>query len=54
MNYTYFDDNRIGDHICYYSDLTKMRIDYPQWDIKISPEKTISQIVESWQNLFGT
>ena len=54
MNYTYLDGNRIGDHICYYSDLTKMRTDYPQWDITISLEETISQIVESWQNRLGT
>ena len=27
--YTYVDENRIGDHICYYSDLRKMRAHYP-------------------------
>ena len=50
MNYTYLHDNRIGDHICYYySDLTKMREHYPNWDIIISLEETVQQIVESWQ-----
>lgn len=48
MKYTYVDENRIGDHICYYSDLTKMREHYPNWDITISLEETISQITEAW------
>lgn len=47
-------DNRIGDHICYYSDLTKMRDHYPHWDITISLEETIKQIVESWQQRLNT
>jgi len=45
---TYIDENRIGDHICYYSDLRKMRAHYPGWDITISLRDTIGQIVESW------
>ena len=31
--YAYVDQNRIGDHICYYSDLRKMKPHYPRWDI---------------------
>ena len=46
--FTYSDENRIGDHICYYSDLRKMRAHYPAWDISISLEETIRQIVEAW------
>lgn len=49
MRYTYVNDNRIGDHICYYSDLRKMRSHYPNWDISVTLEETIAQIVESWQ-----
>lgn len=49
MQYIYLDENRIGDHICYYSDLRKMRSHYPNWDITISLEETIQQIVMSWQ-----
>jgi len=30
---TYSDAARIGDHICYYSDLAKMRAHFPGWDI---------------------
>jgi CDP-paratose 2-epimerase len=50
QQYTYVDENRIGDHICYYSDLRKMKAHYPEWDITQSLEKTIRQIVEAWRN----
>ncbi len=33
MKYRYIDQNRIGDHICYYSDLSKMKEHYPNWGI---------------------
>lgn len=46
---TYIDQNRIGDHICYYSDLRKMRSHYPGWDISITLSDTIEQIVMSWK-----
>lgn len=47
--YTYVDENRIGDHICYYSDLRKMKKHYPNWTISISLHDTIRQIVQAWQ-----
>lgn len=50
QNYTYVDENRIGDHICYYSDLRKMRDHYPSWDITISLRETVRQIVEAWRH----
>ncbi|QHU98995.1 NAD-dependent epimerase/dehydratase family protein [Synechocystis sp. CACIAM 05] len=49
MQYAYVAENRIGDHICYYSDLRKMREHYPGWDITVSLEETVGQIVKSWQ-----
>ncbi len=48
--YSYLDGNRIGDHICYYSDLRKMKAHYPQWDITQSLRETIRQIVEAWRS----
>lgn len=50
MVYAHVEENRIGDHICYYSDLTKMRNHYPAWDIRISLEETIQQIVNAWKS----
>ena len=46
---SYVDDNRIGDHICYYSDLRKMRAHYPRWNVTVTLEQTIAQIVGAWQ-----
>ncbi|CAN5677242.1 NAD-dependent epimerase/dehydratase family protein [soil metagenome] len=49
MQYEYRNENRIGDHICYYSDLTKMRSHYPNWDITIPLQQTFEEIYRSWQ-----
>jgi CDP-paratose 2-epimerase len=43
--YSYVDENRAGDHICYISNLAKMKEHYPNWDITVSLEETIRQIV---------
>jgi CDP-paratose 2-epimerase len=53
MKYVYSEKNREGDHICYYSNLDKMKNHYPGWDITISLEDTIKQIVESWKSRLG-
>ncbi len=45
-NYTISEENRIGDHIWYISDFTKFKNDYPNWDITISLEDIIKQMVE--------
>ena len=47
--YSYVDEHRIGDHICYYSDLTKMMSHYPGWNITKSLVETVKEIVVSWQ-----
>jgi CDP-paratose 2-epimerase len=47
--HTYVEQNRIGDHICYYSDLRKIRSHFPGWDITQSLNDTIGQIVASWR-----
>ena len=44
QKYTYVAENRAGDHICYYSDLRKMRAHYPGWDLTKSLEETIGEI----------
>ncbi len=45
-NYTYTDQNRVGDHICYISDLSKMRSHFPDWDISIPLTSIVEQIVK--------
>ena len=54
MQYTYTDQNREGDHICYYSDLHKMKSHYPNWDITKTLEDTFAEIVSSWQKKLRT
>jgi len=49
QRYTYVDQNRIGDHICYYSDLTKMKSHYPKWSITKDLSQITREIVASWQ-----
>ena len=49
QRYTYVEENRAGDHICYYSDLRKMRAHYPSWDLTKSLETTIGEIVQAWR-----
>ena len=34
-------ENRIGDHICYYSDLRKMKAHYPAWGITTVPARDL-------------
>jgi CDP-paratose 2-epimerase len=48
MRHSYVEENRIGDHICYYSDLRKMKAHYPGWDITKTLEQTIGEIVQAW------
>jgi CDP-paratose 2-epimerase len=45
----YQDEARIGDHICYYSDLRRIRSHFPEWDISISLEQTLREIVAAWR-----
>lgn len=49
MDYEYIEKNREGDHICYYSDLRKMRMHYPQWSISIPLASIFQEITVDWQ-----
>ncbi|WP_419801548.1 NAD-dependent epimerase/dehydratase family protein [Mucilaginibacter sp.] len=48
MKYSYSEINRIGDHICYYSDLRKMKAHYPNWQITKPLETVFQEIYQSW------
>jgi len=47
--HTYLDQARSGDHICYYSDLRKMRSHYPRWQLTRSLPQIFEEIVASWR-----
>jgi CDP-paratose 2-epimerase len=48
MQHVYVDENRIGDHICYYSDLRKMQEHYPGWGITKPLDSIFQEIAASW------
>jgi CDP-paratose 2-epimerase len=45
-NYEIIQDNRIGDHIWYITDLSKFKNDYPEWEIKHDLTSIIKQIIK--------
>ena len=47
MNYSYTNDNRIGDHIWYISDVNKFKKHYPDWEYKYDLRAIMEQIVTS-------
>lgn len=49
MRWRYVDENRIGDHICYYSDLSRIRADYPGWEVRRGLQQTLEEIVSAWR-----
>jgi CDP-paratose 2-epimerase len=48
MKSRYVDENRIGDHICYYSDLRKMKLHYPAWNITMDLDSIFRELATSW------
>jgi len=40
----YVDQNRRGDHICYISDLGRLRSDYPEWELSVSLDQIYEQL----------
>jgi CDP-paratose 2-epimerase len=46
---TYSATNRIGDHICYISNLSKIKRDYPDWDITVSLDAIVREMWEVWK-----
>lgn len=51
--YEYVEQNRIGDHICYISDLSKMRKELKDWDISVNLDRIFVEIVQSWKKRLG-
>jgi CDP-paratose 2-epimerase len=49
MRYRYDEQARAGDHICYYSNLDKMKSHYPGWGITKDLRQTFLEIYQQWQ-----
>ena len=45
LSYKYDETARTGDHICYYSDMSKFRNDYPEWKIKYSLKDIVEEMI---------
>jgi CDP-paratose 2-epimerase len=54
INWKYVDQNRIGDHICYISDLHKFKSHYPNWKITFGLEEMFSQIIAAQSQRVST
>jgi len=48
MAYRYLESNRVGDHICYISNLAKMKAHYPGWSIRRDLPAIFAEIHRSW------
>jgi CDP-paratose 2-epimerase len=46
---TYVDQARAGDHICYYSDLRKMKTHYPSWSVTRDLAAIFQEIAQAWR-----
>ena len=45
VNWSYSDENRVGDHICYMSDLKKFNSHYPGWSLEYDLPSIVEQMV---------
>jgi len=50
LSYTYRDEARRGDHICYISDLSKLRRHFPAWRITRSLDVILEEMVKAEQD----
>jgi len=48
MNFEYVDKNREGDHICYITNLARLKSHYPEWEITKSLTAIIRETVDVW------
>jgi CDP-paratose 2-epimerase len=45
LRWTYEDANRIGDHICYITDLSKLRAQFPAWELEFPLARIVEELV---------
>jgi CDP-paratose 2-epimerase len=47
LSWTYQEANRIGDHVCYISDLSKVRAHFPSWNLEYSLERIVEGLLSA-------
>jgi CDP-paratose 2-epimerase len=40
----YLDEARVGDHVCYISDLSRFRADYPEWEVTVDLDAIFAEL----------
>jgi CDP-paratose 2-epimerase len=48
MQYEYLDQPRVGDHICYISDLASFQKHYPKWSVTKSLDDVFRDMISAW------
>ena len=48
INWSYADSNRVGDHICYITNIKKFRSHYPNWNLQYSLDDIIENLIRSY------
>ena len=44
LEWEYVDEPRRGDHICYISDLARLRADFPEWELTRSLDSVCEEL----------
>ena len=47
IHFEYSEENRKGDHICYYSDLSKLKTDFPNWSINYTLDDIFDELADN-------
>lgn len=49
LSYRYEDESRVGDHICYISDIRKLQAHFPEWKLEYDLPRIFGEIVGRYQ-----
>ena len=49
MRWEYVDEARRGDHVCYISDVSRLRSHHPDWQVRRSLAEILRELVDGWR-----
>lgn len=49
LEWTYTPENRIGDHICYITDLQKVRSHFPDWSLRYDIDRILDELIDRYE-----
>jgi CDP-paratose 2-epimerase len=47
LSWQYVEEPRRGDHVCYISDLSRFRSDYPDWELSVSLDRIFEEFADA-------